>query len=169
MAKSITRQVAELRVMTIPELQAKYREVFGEETFSHHKRHLWRKIAWRIQELAEGGLSERAGARARELANEADVRAQPPREKAGALGELDGGRAGAVRARLGLRDPRLPVQGSILERDYKGRVIEVCVLDKGFEYEGKTYRSLSAVAFEVTGARWNGFHFFGLNGKRGER
>jgi len=169
MAKSITRQVAELREMTIPELQAKYREVFGEETFSHHKRHLWRKIAWRIQELAEGGLSERARARARELANEADVRVRPPREKGGALDELDSGGSRAVRTRLGLRDPRLPVAGTILERDYKGRVIEVGVLDKGFEYEGRTYRSLSGIALEVTGSRWNGFHFFGLNGKRGER
>ena len=153
MAKSIAEEIRELREMTVTELRARYREVFGEETRAHHKQQLFRKIAWRIQELVEGGLSDRAKARAREIANEADVRIRPPRDF------LPGERR--------LKDARLPVPGTVIEREYKGHVITVKVLDKGFEYEGKSYRSLSAIAREVTGTHWNGFHFFGLSGKRG--
>ncbi len=58
------------------------------------------------------------------------------------------------------RDPRLPPIGTILEREYKGKKICATVLDDGFEYRGKTYRSLSAVAREATGTIWNGFLFF---------
>lgn len=163
MAKSIAGQILELQEMTVPELRAKYREVFGEETRSHHKQQLFRKIAWRIQELAEGGLSERAKARARQLANEADIRITPPH---GALAGDAGGSAGGRSAGRRLRDPRLPVPGTLLEREYKGHVLSVRVLDKGFEYEGRTYRSLSAVAREVTGTHWNGMAFFGLARKR---
>lgn len=157
MAKSITEEIRELREMTVPELRARYREVFGEETRSHHKQQLFRKVAWRIQELAEGGLSERARARAREIANEADIRVRPPRDFLN----------GAAGPRL--RDTRLPVPGTVIEKEYKGHVVSVRVLDKGFEYGGRTYRSLSAVAREVTGTNWNGLLFFGLAKKRGER
>ena len=58
MVKSITEEIRELREMTVPELRTRYREVFGEETRSHHKQQLFRKIAWRIQALEEGGLDE---------------------------------------------------------------------------------------------------------------
>ncbi len=56
-----------------------------------------------------------------------------------------------------------------MTREYKGKVIQVHVVPDGFEYEGERYRTLSAVATAVTGAHWNGYHFFGLgkNGKRG--
>ena len=66
-------EIKALQEMTVSELRDRYREVFGEESRSHHKDWLWKRIAWRIQELAEGGLSERAVQRAKELANEADV------------------------------------------------------------------------------------------------
>ena len=157
MGKSIAAEIRELQDMTVPELQARYRELFGEETRSHHKQQLFRKLAWRVQELAEGGLSDRAKARAREIANEADIRVRPPRE-------FLNGAASQTR----VRDERLPVPGTLIEREYKGRVVSVRVLDKGFEYEGRTYRSLSAVAREVTGTNWNGMLFFGLAKKRGE-
>ena len=58
---------------------------------------------------------------------------------------------------------RLPIPGTVLTRKYRGRLIEVTVLPKGFEWEGEVYRSLSAVAKAVTGSHWNGFLFFGLN------
>jgi len=63
--------------------------------------------------------------------------------------------------RLG-RDARLPMPGSVLRRNYQGREILVRVLEGGFEFEGRRYRSLSAIAKAVTGAHWNGMLFFGL-------
>jgi hypothetical protein len=60
-------------------------------------------------------------------------------------------------------DPRIPSPGTVIARDYKGRKLLVAVLEKGFEFEGRTYRSLSAVAKEVTGTHWNGVRFFGLD------
>lgn len=60
------------------------------------------------------------------------------------------------------RDSRLPVVGTVLTREYKGKKIAVTVLDKGFEYKGEVYRSLTAVADTVTGSHLNGYRFFGL-------
>ena len=59
-------------------------------------------------------------------------------------------------------DPRLPMPGTLLSREYKGRVISVEVRENGFEFDGKIYKSLSSIARAVTGTRWNGFLFFGL-------
>jgi len=59
-------------------------------------------------------------------------------------------------------DRRLPIPGSLLIKDFKGQTCVVKVLDEGFEFEGKRYRSLSAIAQAITGAKWNGYLFFGL-------
>lgn len=61
-----------------------------------------------------------------------------------------------------LRDVRLPLAGAVLEKKYKGREIAVKVLEIGFEYNGKYYKSLSAVACAITGQHISGYHFFGL-------
>ena len=61
-----------------------------------------------------------------------------------------------------IRDRRLPIPGTVISKVYKGTIINVKVLDKGFEYDGRTYRSLSAIAGAVTGQHWNGYLFFGL-------
>jgi len=66
--------------------------------------------------------------------------------------------AGEVR----IRDRRLPIPGTVISKVYKGTIIDVKVLDNGFEYDGKAYRSLSAIAGAVTGQHWNGYLFFGL-------
>ena len=71
---TIEAQINRLRAMTVSQLQAKYLEVFGEPTNSHNKDWLVKRIAWRMQALAEGPLSERARKRAAELANDADLR-----------------------------------------------------------------------------------------------
>ena len=63
------------------------------------------------------------------------------------------------------RDPRLPRAGAILTRTFQGKEIKVTVLDRGFEFNGKTWRSLSAIAREVSGVAWNGFGFFHLLGR----
>nr|NIM18730.1 DUF2924 domain-containing protein [Candidatus Latescibacterota bacterium]NIM64471.1 DUF2924 domain-containing protein [Candidatus Latescibacterota bacterium]NIO00624.1 DUF2924 domain-containing protein [Candidatus Latescibacterota bacterium]NIO27025.1 DUF2924 domain-containing protein [Candidatus Latescibacterota bacterium]NIO54550.1 DUF2924 domain-containing protein [Candidatus Latescibacterota bacterium] len=59
-----------------------------------------------------------------------------------------------------------PAPGTILTREYRGEVHQVIVLEKGFEYDGKVYRSLSGIARAITGTQWNGYLFFGLK-KRG--
>lgn len=60
------------------------------------------------------------------------------------------------------RDPRLPKPGGVLTRTFQGKEIKVQVLDAGFLFDGKTWRSLSAIAKEVSGTSWNGFLFFGI-------
>jgi hypothetical protein len=165
MSQTMAARIAALRDMTVDELRAKHREVFGEETRSRHKDFLWKRIAWRLQAQEEGDLSERAKRRAAELANDADVRVRAPQ---GAFGRHDAPpkERTRVHALHRVHDPRLPMPGTVLTREYKGRVLRVTVLDDGFEFEGRVYSSLSALATEVTGARWNGFLFFGLTAAR---
>ena len=76
---TVRKEIEALRTMTLKQLRQKHAEVFGEETRSHHKHFLFRRIAWRIQALAEGGLSERARRRALEIANDADLRVRAPK------------------------------------------------------------------------------------------
>lgn len=157
MSIPLARQIALLQRLSVTQLQAKYAEAFGEPTRAYNRSWLVRRIAWRLQALAEGGLSERAKARAGELANDADLRVIPPRQSP----EDD---APAV---IPLKpDQRLPAPGTVLTRPYKGETLQVKVLPDGFEYAGREYRSLSAVAKAVTGSHCNGYLFFAsaLNG-----
>ena len=62
----------------------------------------------------------------------------------------------------GVRDTRLPIPGTVITREYKGKLIEVKVLEEGFEYDGKIYRSLTNIVKKITGSVWNGFNFFYL-------
>jgi hypothetical protein len=98
---------------------------FGEESRSNHKQFLFRRIAWRIQALAEGGLSERARRRAFEIANDADLRIRAP--KPGLVAALDP-KLSVSRKVASALDPRLPPPGTYLEREYKGRRIIVKIL-----------------------------------------
>ena len=161
MQASITKEIRALGRMTTGELRDKYRELFGEESRSHNKRFLERRIAWQMQALAEGGLSERALRRAEELADDSFLRTKAPKgvsslDIAGSISRT------AIRSFSPSHDRRLPMPGAVLTRTYKGEGISVTVLDKGFEYDGDVYRSLTAVAKAVTGSHWNGYHFFGL-------
>ena len=79
MTLDIGKQIAVLRQMTVRELREKYEEVFGEPTRAGNKDFLFKRIAWRLQSLAEGDLSERARQRAAELARDADLRTTEPR------------------------------------------------------------------------------------------
>ena len=79
MILDIAEELRALEQMTVGELQERYVEVFGEPVRSRHRQYLIRRIAWRLQAHAEGGLSERALQRAGQLANVADVRLTPPR------------------------------------------------------------------------------------------
>jgi len=169
MPLNIEKEVAALRRMTVGQLRDRYAEVHGEPTRSYHKQFLIRRIAWRLQALEEGDLSERARRRAAELANDADLRLRPPPRLR--LAEADHGHV--VTGTLNIpHDQRLPIPGTMITRDYRGRHIAVRVLEKGFEFEGEKYRSLTAIAKKVTGSHWSGWLFFGLtslaNTKRGE-
>ena len=157
---SVTAQIQALRGMKVAELRVKWIELFGEESRSNNRDFLWRRLAWRVQELAFGGLSDRAKARLAELSKEVDIRFLPPR---GWKGAIEAATAPLPEATSGsIRDPRLPKPGTTLSRPYRGHDIRVTVLEKGFEWQGRPYRSLSAIAREVTGQRWNGLLFFGL-------
>ena len=158
MQASTYQRIRELSRMTVKELRATYREVFGEPSRSHHKELLRKRIAWRLQALDEGELPERARRRAEQLANDADLRLRAPR-KPGAAAEPARTAADHVAPS---RDRRLPQPGTLLSRMYRGRDLVVEVLEEGFVFEERRYRSLSAIAREITGSHWNGFVFFVL-------
>ena len=165
MDNAVLMEIESLRRATLAALREKYREVFQEETRSRHREHLFRRIAWRLQALAEGDLSERARGRAREIARDADLRKIAPQDFFQVNGE-------PVRTTRGNRnrreqDNRLPLPGTLLSREWKGRTILVEVLAKGFRYENRPYSSLSAIAVAITGTRWNGLAFFGLTNAAG--
>jgi hypothetical protein len=144
-------EIAELRKLTVGGLKAKYLAVFGEETKSNNKPYLFKRIAYRIQEKKHGGLSARAQKQAAALAEDAPIRRRP--------------RLGTGKAKEGPApkvDARLPAVGTVLVREFDGRKHSATVTADGFEYKGKAYRSLSAIARKITGTSWNGFGFFGL-------
>jgi Protein of unknown function (DUF2924) len=141
MESAMRKEIDELSRMTVGQLRKKYIEAFGEESRSNHKQFLFRRIAWRIQALAEGGLSERARRRALEIANDADLRIRAPKTKFGDDVALDP-RLSVTRKVAGALDPRLPPPGTYLEREYKGRRIIAKILEGGFEFDGEIYRSL---------------------------
>jgi hypothetical protein len=158
--KAVLIEVENLRRATLAGMREKYREVFHEETRSRHREHLFRQIAWRMQALAEGDLSERARARAFEIARDADLRVVAPAE----FFTVNGDPVRTTRGNRNRReqDNRLPLPGALLTRKWKGRTLLVEVLKSGFRYEDRHYSSLSAIAVAITGTRWNGLAFFGL-------
>ena len=164
MAIDVNAAERALEQMTVPQLKQRYAKVYGEETRTHHKVLLIKRILWRMQALREGDLSERARQRARELANDADLRRSPPRAQSPDAPKPRANGESVVSVPIHAReDGRLPPPGTVLRREYKGRAVFVRVLPKGFEFEGEVYRSLSAIAAKVTGSHWNGFRFFGLH------
>ena len=160
MSLNVGKEVAALERMTVKELRVKYAELFGDETRTGNRPWLVKRICWRMQALAEGGLSERARQRAEELANEADLRMSPPKPPPAAPAKPARPASHAVPV---TGDNRLPLPGTILLRQYKGRPLQVRVLPHGFEYEGDIFKSLSAVAKQITGSHCNGYLFFRLN------
>jgi hypothetical protein len=168
MNAKVLEEIESLRGMTVGRLLERYRELFAEESRSNHKQFLFRRIAWRLQANAEGDLSERARKRALEITDDADLRIRAPKSFVSTVSSFAA--EGIRRSSLGHgRDPRLPPPGTLLKRDFNGKRIVVRVCTDAFEWQDKRYRSLSAIAHEVTGTRWNGFVFFGLTAAGGER
>ena len=162
MDPTVIRSIEELGSLKIPVLKKRYRELFGEESKSSNKQFLYRRIAFRLQANAEGDLSERARRRIGDIAEDRDLRVRAPKEFVARpeIGFPTIDRKGPP------KDYRLPGPGTLLTRRLGDRQIVVKVLPEGFEYESRRYRSLSAIAREVTGTRWNGLLFFGLAERR---
>src|SRR5215213_9683247 len=136
-----------LKAMPTPDLKRQWRELFGKEPPPFNRPYLQSRLAYRFQELAYGGLRPETRARLE------------------ALGEqLDGGNVVLRRVRADGR----PLAGTRLVREHAGVEHTVTVLADGFEWEGRAYRSLSAIARAITGTRWNGWTFFGLKSQRGQ-
>jgi hypothetical protein len=147
--------------MKLRELQTLYKGIFGRDAPSGNSEYARRRIAWQLQAEKEGGLPESARQHALALARNTGLRARV--------------NANADRRRVGLplahatttrvvfdHDSRLPMPGSVIVKEHKGTRIIVRVLSSGFEYDGRRFSSLSHIARDVTGTRWNGFLFFGL-------
>ena len=150
MNHSVRKQIEEVQRMTVGELREEYREVFGEESRSNHRQFLIRRIAWRLQALAEGGLSDRARQRALEIANDADLRIRAPKNFLKAEGDDEADRTVVSRLQ-GSKDERLPLPGTELAREYRGQRIVVRVLPDGFEYDGRRSRTATMTAASVAG------------------
>ena len=141
MTDSVVARVAALKTTPTPDLRSLWRDLFETEPPRHNRRFLESRLAYRIQELEYGDLKP------------ATV------ERLEALGEeLDGGKVEVRRRRA---DDR-PIAGTRLIREYQGVEHSVTVLADGFEYQGRPYGSLSAIARAITGTRWNGWVFFGI-------
>ena len=146
-------------------VQQLYRETFNCDLAGGSTEQARRKIAWHIQAGTEGGLPESARQRALAIARDSKRRLR--------IGANVERRAKGLALKHAVTttivadcDARLPMPGSILIKKLKDRTVIVKVLTSGFEYEGRRYQSLSAIAGEVTGTKWNGFVFCGL-GKEG--
>lgn len=163
---SVREEIEALRHMSVGQLKQQYENVFGEQSRSNNKQFLLRRVAWRIQANAWGGLSERARIRALEIANDSDLRIRAP--KSFLKDELDQSRTIETRVAPN-EDPRLPMPGTELVRRYRNKDIVVRVRQNGFEYAGKVHRSLSSAVREATGTPWNGFAFFRLGGRPGRK
>jgi hypothetical protein len=152
---NIVNEVAAFQRLSVGQLRQRFAELFGEATLASNRTWLVKRIAWRMQALAEGDLSERARRRAAELARDADLRLNPPQSKANTTTPPP-----ELVPMPALVDQRLPPPGTILTRPYKGQLVQVQVLTDGFAYAGRVYASLSAVAQAITGSHCNGYHFF---------
>jgi len=138
---SVIARIAALKTAPTPALKAMWRDLFDSEPPRYNRRFLESRLAYRIQELEFGGLKPATIARLE------------------ALGEqLDGGKIGVRRQRA---DDR-PIAGTRLIREFRGVEHSVTVLRDGFEYQGRPYKSLSAIARAIAGTRWNGWVFFGV-------
>jgi hypothetical protein len=154
-------QIADLPRMIAPQLQAVHRELFGADHPIANCQHLRRKIAWHLQAAKDGGLPESVRQYAIAIARGTDLRSRisenASRRQAGVPLEQT-----VTTTVAQTRDARLPMPGSLIVKNYKAETLVVKVLNEGFEYDGRRFTSLSAIAAEIAGTRWNGFAFFGL-------
>jgi hypothetical protein len=164
MTEDLQAEIAKLDRLPVAELQRRYQALTGKPARSAHPAFLARRLAWELQARHLGGLSDEARQRIAELAESLDPLAKAA-TKARRCGTADlhaRGSEGGTRLGHRRREIRLPGPGTTVRRTYKGREIAVRILDDGFEFDDRRYRSLTAIAKLVTGAHWNGLLFFGL-------
>jgi hypothetical protein len=142
---TVLTRVAALKTLPIPKLKQQWRELFDTEPPPYNRRFLEHRLAYRIQELAYGGLKRETIERLQAIAQ-----------------DLDGG--DPARRRRAAKDR--PIAGTRLIRDWQGVEHCVTVRDDDFEYQGRPYKSLSAIARAIAGTRWNGWLFFGLKNRQ---
>jgi hypothetical protein len=148
MTDAVLAKLAALKSTPTPKLKEQWRELFDTEPPPYNRRFLEHRLAYRIQELAYGGLKPETIERLEALAE-----------------NLDGGDQN--RRRQPAKDR--PIAGTRLIREWQGVEHCVTVRDDDFEFQGRPYKSLSAVARAITGTRWNGLIFFGLKNQRAAR
>jgi hypothetical protein len=138
---NVLARIVSLKAMTIDQLKNSWRDLYSTEPPAYNRRFLENRLAYRLQELAYGGLKASTVRRLEELGD-----------------QLDGGNP-RVRSR---RVDNRPIAGTKLIREWQGNAYEVVVQVDHFEYQGRPYKSLSHIAREITGTIWNGWVFFGL-------
>ena len=168
----VPSQLAALEAMGVPALAQKHRELYGEPTRSRNRAYLKKRLAWRIEANFQGDLSQGAIARIQQLGDQLPERwqmrlGQPANEPAAASDAATKLDAALSTATTEPRDPRVPPVGTVVRRVFDGKTHEVTVCVEGFEYAGRKYKTLSAIATQIAGTRWNGYLFFGLK-KRGD-
>lgn len=143
------------------ELQRLYLEIFGATVPSGNPALARRRIAWQVQAQREGGLPESARQHALALARESGLRVRVAQCESQAPVPH-----ATVTSIISTHDSRLPMPGSLIVKHYQGKTVTVRVLDSGFDYDGRHFTSLSAIAKDITGTKWNGYSFFGLTKER---
>ena len=145
MTDTVLARLAALKTTPTPALKQQWRDLFAAEPPPYNRRFLESRLAYRIQELAYGGLKPET------------------RERLRALGE----QCAPGRIRRGAQEEQRPIAGTRLIREWQGTEHSVTVRAGDYEFEGRPYKSLSAVARAITGTRWNGPRFFGVNSEAG--
>ena len=135
---NIIKQIIGLQDKKKDELQTLWDKMFNHPPAISSKEHMVSKIAYRIQELAYGGIDEATQSKIRAAAREIK------RPKTGKTKKFN------------------PMVGTKIVKEYKGQMIEVLVVNEGFSYAGEVYTSLSAIATKITGTKWNGLRFFNI-------
>lgn len=139
--QTVLSRLAALKTLSVKELKAEWETLMGSSAPNNSRAFLEGRLAYRIQELTYGG-PDRATRRMLDLlADEVE---------------------GIARRKHQITDPRNPVPGTQLIREWNGVEHTVTVLKDGFDWQGRKYKSLSGIAREITGTRWNGYRFFGL-------
>lgn len=142
----IPARLVALKTTSATDLKKQWRELFDSEPPPFNRRYLESRLAYRIQELAYGFLKPETIRRLERLGD-----------------ELDGG----DKSKRSLHANRgRPITGTRLLREWQGAEQIVTVTNDGFEWQGRPYKSLSAIARAITGTRWNGWVFFGLKNHR---
>ena len=154
MSDSVLKQVADLNNLSHRELKSLYITLHGSEPPAYNREFIIKRLAYRLQEIAYGGLSERTHKRLDDALiehgydeNGMPVSRRPGRRK---------------------KPKNQPIIGCVFIREWNGRRYQVMAIADGFEYEGKKYRSLTAIAKVITGTHWNGRAFFGADKRRND-